>query len=962
VHDAGDPTGGGPGEAVANTLPSAKPEPAQEFARGSTLGRYVILDWLGGGGMGVVYAAYDPELDRKIAIKLLHPDGRDVEGRTRLMREAQAMARVAHPNVIPVYDVGTFRHEVFLAMEFVEGTTLARWLKEEPRSTAEVLAMFRQAGSGLAAAHAGGLVHRDFKPDNVIVGKDGRARVLDFGLACALRELEPVSIDELPEVTPSHVLNESLTATNHVVGTPLYMSPEQWRRGTADERSDQFSFCVALYEALYGERPFKATSPLNIRHEVLHNRIREPPAGSKVPAWLRAVLLRGLRVDRQGRYPSMDALLEALRRDPSARRRRFIAAAAATTIAAGALIAGVRGVALKRSLLCTGSEAQLQGVWDGPRRDAVQAAFLATGVPYAKDAFAGVARALDAFGHGWATMRREACEATRLRGEQSEELLDLRMQCLDQRREELHALVDVFTHADGAVVAKAVQAASGIEGLASCANAKALRAPVRPPRDPEVREKVRAVRAALARAVALQSAGNYAGAKVIATAVLADAKRLGYRPLEAEASYRLANLQMAEGKDKEAQAGLMQAAAIATAAHDDRIAALSWVSLIRAGTHLARYADAEQWSRLAESSVERAGAGEAEQAELLVDQGILLEEQGKYDDALDHYRRALAIRERTLGPEHPSVATVLVTIGVALAYQGKRDEGLANYRRALAIDEKVLGKEHPSLVDILLDIGLVLVHEDQNEEALACYRRALAIGEKSLGEENADVAAVRDELGSVLVTLGYHEEALRQSKRALAIQEKIHGPAHPDVAQALATLGYVLGEQGKPEEALPMERRALAIMEGALGPQHADVATMALSLGDTLLALRRYDEAIAAFERAAGTWEKIFGPGYGRIAEALTGEGRALLGLHATERAVASLERALAVCERQRDTAPSTLAETRFALARALSETGRERARAITLAKQARETWATSRASSRSKERAAIDEWLSKHP
>src|SRR5262245_37690244 len=206
--------------------------------------------------MGVVYAAYDPELDRRVALKLLHAGG-SVEARKRLLREAQAMARLAHPNVIAVHDVGTWGDEVFVAMEFVEGPTLAERVRDEEPGWREVLDLYLQAGEGLAAAHVAGIVHRDFKPQNALVGRDGRVRVLDFGLARGTGALPPREAEEGPDsgAAPG-LLVTPLTRSGSRMGTPAYMSPEQFEGLPADELSDQFSFCVALYEALYGERPF----------------------------------------------------------------------------------------------------------------------------------------------------------------------------------------------------------------------------------------------------------------------------------------------------------------------------------------------------------------------------------------------------------------------------------------------------------------------------------------------------------------------------------------------------------------------------------------------------------------------------------------------------------------------------------------------------------------------------------
>src|SRR6478672_1459215 len=323
------------------------------LARGASIGRYVVLGLVGRGGMGEVYAAYDPELDRKVAVQLLRvKPGAGVslmEGRQRTLREAQAIARLSHPNVVVVYDVGPFEEKVFIAMEFVEGNTAGFWTQSQNRTWQETLKVYLAAGRGLAAAHEKGLVHRDFKPDNVMVSRDGQVRVMDFGLARQAEKpangngtgervivlAEPAADGDVPTTTQplgaptpepgapiapldgsTMVLNggssqdqrpadidatnavrfdERLTRTGAMMGTPAYMAPEQFRGKPTDARTDQFAFCVALFESLYGERPFAGNTLMALTTNVVNGRIKETPTGTKVPPWIRKILLRGLR-------------------------------------------------------------------------------------------------------------------------------------------------------------------------------------------------------------------------------------------------------------------------------------------------------------------------------------------------------------------------------------------------------------------------------------------------------------------------------------------------------------------------------------------------------------------------------------------------------------------------------------------------------------------------------------------
>jgi eukaryotic-like serine/threonine-protein kinase len=287
------------------------------------IGRFTIVRKLGSGGMGVVYVAYDEQLDRRVAVKLLRSARPTPEARARLEREAQAMARLSHPNVVTVHEVGAHAEQVFVAMEFVEGKDLRGWLAAEPRTWRAVVGVFSQAGEGLAAAHEAGIVHRDFKPDNALVGDDGRVRVADFGLAHgfegAAAELSSSGLED-----SQGRLSLSLTRTGALMGTPAYMAPEQYAGKRTDARGDQFSFCVALWEALYRERPFSGETLLALSSAVSEGKINEPPADSEVPQWVQSILRRGLATAPDARWPSMRALLDALGRDPDAARRRIL--------------------------------------------------------------------------------------------------------------------------------------------------------------------------------------------------------------------------------------------------------------------------------------------------------------------------------------------------------------------------------------------------------------------------------------------------------------------------------------------------------------------------------------------------------------------------------------------------------------------------------------------------------------
>ena len=346
---------GGDTAAEATTASADAP-----FAPGVYLGRYEIRRLIGAGGMGVVYAAYDSGLHRMVALKVMRAD----VPQARLLSEARAMARLSHPNVVSIYDVGVFDGRVFMAMEYVDGVTLARWAREQDRAWTETLAVFVAAAHGLAAAHASGVVHGDFKPANVLVGRDGRVRVSDFGLAWW--QQTPAPADEhggADRTTVDAMTGEPSTSwaptrvradDPRVGGTVSYLAPEQLRGRPSDRRTDQFAFCVALYECLYDRHPFSAADPAGFAARVCRGELAPPPADSAVPAFLFRVLKRGLRVDPAARYPTMDALIAALRLSeetvvtPGPSRRRWLGTAArALALAAAGFAAGGSAAALR---------------------------------------------------------------------------------------------------------------------------------------------------------------------------------------------------------------------------------------------------------------------------------------------------------------------------------------------------------------------------------------------------------------------------------------------------------------------------------------------------------------------------------------------------------------------------------------------------------------------------------------
>jgi len=895
--------------AVAATQVGHMASARARLARGANLGRYVVLEWLGGGGMGVVYLAYDPELDRRVALKLLRAaGGGDPERRTRLLREAQAMARLAHPNVIAVHDVGTVEDEVFVAMEYVDGSTLSAWLREAPQTWKTRLDPFLQAGRGLAAAHAAGIVHRDFKPDNVLVGKDGRVRVVDFGLARGAA-VDPSPAEVAETLTRSGgALATPVTRTGALMGTPAYMSPEQFAGGKTDERTDQFSYCVSLYEALYGKRPFTGSTFAELGSAVSEGKIDEV-SDRRVSAWLRAAIVRGLSKRPEDRHPSMDKLLAALSHDPARRRRRAIVIAIGLGVVA-ATGAGVHFASRERSKLCVADD-ELTGIWDGARHHAAQAAFDAIALPYARDTYRHAEAVLDAYAAAWTAMRVDACEATHRRGEQSAELLDLRMACLDHRRAELRAATDLLVRADAALALKAVKITESLSPLADCTNTDALRSPVRLPADPATRARVAAVETQLASAKANEAAGRYAAGLPIAQAAVVEARRIGYRPLEADALVQLGALQDWMGDAKTSAATFAAAANAALAGRSDTalVHALTdalWV----AGYDQRHFDEAERLGQLARGALERLGGDMRAEASLLGYEGAVLAAKGDLDDALSRHRRALEL-ETKLGTD---TSATLNNLAITLERKGDTAAALDAYQRALATKEKALGASHPDVAIVLNNIGSVQRRLGHFQEALSTLQRALDIRERALGPEHPQVASTLDNLSTVFVDLNRFDDAIAAGTRALQVAEPSLSATHPQLAAIHYDLGVGLMLAKRYPEAESHIKTAVDIARKAMRDDHPDLPAMLIELGETRVLAQHAAVAIAPLEKAI-----------------------ALLQRPGSDQAV--------------------LSNARYILARALWDSG-SRERALELADKAKQGFATN---GPAEMLAEVDKWLVEH-
>jgi len=939
--------GAGPSALSASGAPVLESEPV----RGGTLGRFVLLGELGSGGMGHVYSAYDPHLDRKVAIKLLRTSMRGgvADARARLLREAQAMARINHQNVVKVHEVGTHEDQVYVAMEFADAGTLRDWLTH-PRSQREIIDVIVQAGRGLAAAHAAGLVHRDFKPDNVLLSRDGSVRVTDFGLvslmaypdavaaypadaatgaatapsaagaaaatdADAMATLDAAATLDAPEppvaVRPSArpgalaelgpagqtPLFQSLTRTGAVMGTPQYMAPEQFSGAATSARTDQFAFCVVLYEALHGAPPFSGNNFQELSSNVLLGQVVPPSADARVPGWLRRVLLRGLSANPAARYPSMDALLSEIARDRARRRQRILAWAVGVTVPA-AVIAAL-AIRPGEGAACAAGEDRVAGVWSPARRDQMRAAFLASGRPHAAASFERLTQLLDAWGRAWEQGYRDACEDTRVHREQSERLLDLRMQCLTRRLDETDATIALLAAGGGDAVDHALAAAMALPGAAPCGDVAALTAPVAPPETELSRAQVGAVRGRLDEARGLERVGRYAAALGLARAALDGARATAYGPVVAEALLVVGRLQI-ELASPDASAALRESMHAAAAAGDDTgmIDAAGWLvfALTSQGSQHER---AHELGAIAEAAATHARPRAEIAARFQTSLGMLDDARGKRAGARARFAKALAIVEQELGPDHPAALTTLNQLGNLAKTEGRFDEARRLLGRVLAARERMVGKDHPDVANALNNLGNVYRSEGKLDDAKRLYDRAIEIRVAALGPDHPEVGTAYNNLGIIYSDLGDTATAERYYTKALALWEKAFGLDNVQIVFAIVNLGTALEARGEREQAAKQYERAIAIYEAAHGPDHPDIAAPVMNLGVVRQGQHRIDEAIALFQRATKLAERAYGPdnpavadAVGNLADALKDQGKLAEARALTERSLRIVEQA----------------------------------------------------------------------
>lgn len=894
------------------TLPETFELTAVGAGIGAQIGRFTLASVLGAGGMGVVFAAHDPVLDRRIAIKLIleartaggAPDlDSGAENEARLLREAQALARLSHPHVVTVYEAGVAGRSVYIAMELLEGGTLREWLAG-PHGWREVVAVFVEAGRGLAAAHAAGLVHRDFKPANVLIdAATGAVKVGDFGLANVVGEHRGFALGSSPGAAGGHI---RVTRTGAVAGTPAYMAPEQVTGGPVDARADQYAFCTALAEALADRRG--------------------------VPRAVRAVIARGRQRAREARFPTLDALLAALER--AARRRRIAAWSAAGAVAAVVVaVLALRGGGERDA--CVGAGV-LAGAWDDAR-----AARLA-GVLAARDPVRGwqrfaIARgALATHATAWRAASVGACRANR-RGVESDLLYERRLACLERRRAGIAGAAAALEGARAPeAIDHAVSAVVGLTGAEACADREALLAAQPPPEDPARRREVAAVTAALDEIDQLRAQGDQDGLLARAVAAVARARATEHPPVLAAALRAQAEVAFDIDAGIDAQDELRELSEVAARAHDDATAVWAFSQLIHVlAIDGGRPAEALALVPAARAALLRAGEPLDARIDFLYTHALVLGAAQRLPEALaelDAARAALvaAGAEQPGSPRLARLAQVSWARGSLLHDAGRYAEAIGWLRAATAQWIRAYGPDHLDVAWGWASLGDAFRYLRRGDEAVAAYREAARIRKARLGETNT-LAVTYVTFSYQLLELGQLTEAHALIVRAVEILRTRGG--RRQLAMALMSLGLSFAAQHDDGDARTAYDEALAVFSELGGEDNNHPITL-VNRADLAARANRCRDALPDYARARELFAVYAGPAHWYQYAAMVPHARCQILLGEPAAALAELDRLAQLGAPGVD--PLLAAQATFLRGRALVESGRDRRGGLAIARTGR--------------------------
>ena len=828
-----------------------------------TIGHYVLLRRLGAGGGGVVYAAYDTELDRKVAIKVLRAQsGCDATSMaSRLIREARALARLTHPNIVAVHGVeadeiddpscvlGGPDRGIYVVMELVDGTDARAWLRVNPRPWREVLAVFLDAARGLAFAHAHGIVHRDFKPSNVMLGDDGRVRVLDFGIARMLDDVGASEQDVDPTCRP--LAPAEATRTGTVLGTPAYMAPEQHASGTVDPRTDIYAFCATLYEALTGVRPFPGSDLGELLALKLARRVAVPERIHRVPAAVMRVVMSGLHPEPRCRPGSIEQVIARLEHTLARARNLGTAAGAAASLAIAVIV--TRALSDDVDDRCDRADREFAETWNDEARSAIGNAFAASRLVHAEETWAHVEPALASWGDRWSRARVDACRVAAgatadAATADAATIVGDRLSCLERARAHFGGVVRLF-QSQGADAEVVVNAASVVAALSA-------------PEDCNRSESggVAAARMDLvgfADAWAAADAGKLDEAKTIAERLHTEAEAENDHADMARAGIVLSRAARGHDDVVGSEELLWTALYDAERATDDGLVSEILVDLVLVATERGRYEEAERFAAHAEARMDRGGVAATLPTRLRYYLGRTRIQQGRFTEAESELREVLAVLERSEQPHGLLHAEVWNVLGVSLGHQGRFAEARTAYLTALSLQSRLLGPNHPRNGVYLGNAAIILTRLGWLASAEGELTRAIELLEQDGVSSRTRLANVLSNLGIVYAQTARADEALTAQTRALELMTEALGPDHPRVAEVSTARAQTLVGIGRGADALVDARRAVSILE-----HHPDHQARPMALAKLMGALRlvgSFEEAAKIGERAASEFEAQHG-------------------------------------------------------------------------------------------------------
>jgi len=769
------------------------------------IGRYEVESKAGAGGGGEVFVARDPELSRRVAIKLVRAGG----DRDRMLAEGHALARLSHPNIVPVYDAGTLDDQIYVVMELVEGDTLRAYCDANDRSVREIVRAYRQAAEGLDAAHRAGFIHRDFKPDNALVGRDGRVRVVDFGLARG----------GIENGGPEPVESASPVAVTHAgLGTPRYMAPEQAAAVQLTAAVDQYAFCASLREGLLARGP--------------------------LPRWLEAIVRRGMATDPAARYASMAGLHAALGRDPASRWRVRAVAGGVLALAAAAFVIGRSDRATAPA--CDRGSAELAAQWDAatPARIAGHLATLAT--PYARQSTTHINATLEAYAARWRAGDHDACLAHHA-GVQSTAMFDRRVACLARARAALGTAVRLVTSATGDQLADAVGAIGQLPDLERCADPGALTTPVAPPA-PGIAAAVTVLANELA-ALEVEVAAARPDVRPRIDDLIPRARALGYPPLVARALALAGRAALSVYALRDTIPPYEEATALALTAGDHALAVEAFAARMYAAAMIdpaAASAGAELMQAIA------AGLPPSEiAARAYLDNtfGSAALASGRRDDARVAFERALRSARELTGSARVALAGTWTNLALVLDDPARR---IALARERIAILEAGLGAGHPRS----LEARITAAHlETDRGRARALLQPPCAQLVELQPEHGFEILECQFQLGWLAFERGDLDDARRAFGRAVAADG--HGARGHQLGFARAYLALLAGRFTEATTLLDDEAEGLGSLQDAAWWAVADAADLMIVRGALARTARRERAARAAFEAARASLETV---------------------------------------------------------------------------------------------------------